>query len=195
MSTKIYNGIKFNSTDWKEVLEQLRSIKEEAVEQSLNRLTAGLTQFIIGNKLLDKDYYEIYTELKSALRNPVRSSFLPGFNFSVILYPTREGDIYGYYFDGLSTHSKLLDQFVTEYAYYDNTDHPDDIDYVDWCARGDKWDELVTHTFAEAGFLYNIVSEIDLDKSNILYDIRLLIEPLRLRESRDNKINTVIDDN
>lgn len=82
--------------------------------------------FIGANKLVDKNEFDIVSELKRAISDDYpRYYFVPGFKFSVILYPSVEGDIYGYYFTGINEYDKLLDPFIDEYMYYDNTDRPD----------------------------------------------------------------------
>ena len=39
---------------------------------------------------------------------------------------------------------------VEEYAYWDNTDEPEDIDYEDWKARGKEWDDALKNKFVPA---------------------------------------------
>lgn len=68
-------------------------------------------------------------------------SFSPRMKFSVILYPSKEGDIYGYYFTGINGYDKLLDPFVDEYMYYDNSDRPEDLTDEEWDERGKRWDD------------------------------------------------------
>ena len=54
MSTKIYNGIKFKSNNWKEVLEQLLSIRESAKELAMTKLSdEELAAFILTSKTHD----------------------------------------------------------------------------------------------------------------------------------------------
>ena len=63
MSTKIYNGIKFKSNNWKEVLEQLLSIRESAKELAMNKLSdEELAAFILTSKTQSLSEWEIYSE-------------------------------------------------------------------------------------------------------------------------------------
>lgn len=101
-----------------------------------------------------------------------------------MLYPTKEGDIYGYYFTGINEYDKLLDPFVDEYMYYDNTDRPEELTDEEWDERGKKWDEMVPDRFSDTGFKYQIVSADDLDRGQI----QGLIKEVMAYLKRDNKL-------
>ena len=188
MSTKIYNGIKFKSNNWKEVLEQLLSIRESAKELAMTKLSdEELAAFILTSKTQSLSEWEIYSELESALEGGKSPAFTPRINFSVILYPTREGDIYGCYFgDG---YFKLLEPYVTDFHYQDQTDQPDDVSDDDCDFRRKKWDELLDNRFSDTGFEFNIISISHLGMINIVKQISKILPSIR----RDSKINEVID--
>ena len=57
MSTKIYNGIKFNSKNFKEILDQILSIRPKAIEIGEKMLSTSLPNFIKYNNLIDKTPY------------------------------------------------------------------------------------------------------------------------------------------
>lgn len=189
MSTKIYNGIKFKSRDWKEVLDQLISIKKEAVKIGNDSIKKrDLELFIPTNKLIDSDYFEIFDTLRSAIgEDYTRKAFVPNFKFSVILYPSLEGDIYGVYFNDINEYLPLLNPFFDEYCYYDNSDQPEDLTEEEWSERGRRWDEMVPDRFTDTGFKYDIVSPSDLDRSIVQGKIKEVMAYLK----RDIKLEEI----
>ena len=193
MSTKIYNGIKFKSNNWKEVLDQLISVREAAKEIAMKKLTdKELAAFILTSKTQDLSEWDIYSELERACeaeysgigRSP---AFVPRINFSVILYPTREGDIYGCYFG--DQYFSLLEPYVTDFHYQNQTDPPDDVSDEDWEFRGKKWDELLDNRFSDTGFEFNVMSISHLGMINIVKQISKILPSVK----RDSKINEVIN--
>jgi hypothetical protein len=193
MSTKLYNGIKFKSNNIKEVLDQLISVKETAKQIAIDSISdRDLSLFINANKLLDSDAWVIANELKEAIAsdNYNRWSFKPRLKFSVIVYPTTEGDIYGYYFDcDKKEYNDLIKPFYTDFHYQNQTDPPNDVSEKDWDFRRDKWDELLKDRFMDTGFSYEIVSGDDLDFFDLVDKIKIVLDKLK----REEKINQVID--
>jgi len=188
MSTKIYNGMKFLSRDWKEVLDQLSSIKSKAIEIGNDSVRVGdIELFITSNKLLDKKEWDIFNSIQ---RSNHLDCFAIQINFSVILYPTKEGDIYGYYFNSIPKYENLLKPFYTEFCYYDNTDQPDYLTEDEWYDRGEKWDELVPNRYIDSGFQFTIVSQDDLDRQSIQEKITKVLAYVK----RDNKIEKIISE-
>lgn len=192
MSTRIDNGIKFKSKNWKEVLDQLLSIKDEAIEISKKIISKEkLELFISANKLYDKDHFDIFSELECAISSrSSKYSFIPNIRFSIFLYPTNEGDIYGVYFDSnQSKYFKLIESFIEDFHYQDSSDKPDEISEEDWEYRMNKWDELVPGTFSRNGFMYELVSTSDL--SDLGPFIRSDIKNILPSIIRDNKLKNI----
>lgn len=196
MSTKIYNGIKFKSKNISKVLSQLISIKKEAKEISKNLITKrDLELFIRSNNLQDLDPFEIVRELFLAMEvkeNSNRWHFVPRIDFTVFIYPTKEGDIYGYYQDSnRPEYQELLKPFYTDFHYQNNSDRPSDITEEEWEFRRNKWDELIDYKFKDTGFTYELVSQSDLDIFDFLDVVKDIISYLK----RDIKIEKIgIDD-
>lgn len=191
MGTRIYDGVKFKSKDFKEVLDQLTSIKKECIdiaEKSFKKDDIEL--FVTSNKLTDKSNRDVFNAIKLAAvhPNPFEYSFSLRFKFSIVLYPTKEGDIYGYFFSSNHKYEPLLKQFVDEFEYYDSSDKPDNITDEEWSARSDKWDELVPNRFDETGFTFNIVSIHDVEMGTL----RTKIDEVMSYIKRDNTINEVL---
>ena len=192
MSTKLYNGIKFKSNNIKEVLDQLISIKETAKKIAIDSISdRELGLFIVTNKLLDKDYYTTTRELIEAVDSNSYNkwSFVPRLHFSVVIYPTKEGDIYGYYFDSNKKEFRdLIEPFYTDFHYQNQTDPPTDVTEEEWDFRREKWDELVDYKFKDTGLTYELVTGDDLDIFGLEEKIKIVLDKLK----RDQKINQVI---
>lgn len=183
MSTKIYNGIKFKSKDFNEVLKQLQDIKPKALEL-LEIDDSSLEYVIMRNSLLDKDVFNIWDLIKNDLQ------FANEWMFKVVLFPTDEGDIYGYYMNVIAAYASLLNDISEEFVYYNNTDHPEEIDYVDWERRGTKWDLILPLPYiVDNGFSYDIISVRDLEPHVYRKRIKEVVEVMK----RDHKINSVLN--
>ena len=193
MSTKLYNGIKFKSNNIKEVLDQLISVKETAKQIAIDSISdKDLGLFITANNLLDNDAWYIANEIKDAIAsdNYNRWKFKPRLKFTVVVYPTTEGDIYGYYFDAdKKEYNDLIEPFYTDFHYQNNSDRPSDITEEEWDFRREKWDELLKDRFMDTGFTYEIVSGDDLDFFDLVDKIKIVLDKLK----REEKINQVIN--
>ena len=188
MSTKLYNGIKFKSNNIKEVLDQLISVKETAKQIAIDSISdEDLGLFIGANNLLDKNHWDIARDLMEAIdcNNYGKWKFLPRLRFSVVVYPTAEGDIYGYYFDAdKKEYNDLIEPFYTDFHYQNSSDRPSDITEEEWDFRREKWDELLKDKFKDTGLTYDIVTGDDLDIFDLSDKIKIVLEKLK----RDAKI-------
>lgn len=193
MSTKLYNGIKFKSNDIKEVLDQLISVKETAKQIAIDSISdKDLGLFIGANKLIEKDHWDISRDLMEAIdcNNYGKWKFVPRIRFSVVVYPTTEGDIYGYYFDAdKKEYNDLIETFYTDFHYQNSSDRPSDITEEEWDFRREKWDELLKDKFKDTGLTYDIVTGDDIDMFDLSDKIKIVLEKLK----REEKINQVID--
>ncbi len=192
MSTKLYNGIKFKSNNMREVLDQLMSIKKRANDIAIDLLDdRSLALFIDTNNLLDKDKWETTREVIDALdsSNHNRWKFKPRLHFSVVVYPTKEGDIYGYYFDSdKKEFYDLLKPFYTDFYYQNQTDPPTDVSEEEWKFRELKWDELLPgDKFSDSGLQYDIVTGETLDIWELEDKIEIILDKMK----RDRKIENL----
>ena len=187
MSTKIYNGIKFKTRDYAEVVSQLYSIKEKAIENSKKNLIDD--PYSIGGLLIEEKFadsvdeliemdfeidrnkiWEVLRIVQRSLEKRWRKFYDPSFLFNVVVIPGPDGNIYGcYYDDKIPGNRDLLNEFVDEYHYQNQTDQPEDIDDEEWDERRSIWDEIFDKYFTpgEAGFVYEIVKPDDLDVDTI----------------------------
>jgi len=171
--------MKFRSSNYKDVFDQLYALKEEAIKM-IDIDDDTLEYLIYKNKLQDNDSFDILNRLRESV------DFRNLFIFKVVLFPTNEGVIYGYHICGNNNYIKLLDGLYDEFEYWNHTDKPEDIDYTDWDWRGLKWDELLkTHYIEDSGMVVNIVSINDIDPHIIRKQIRSLLEIMK----RDKKIS------
>jgi len=184
MSTKIYNGIRFKSRNFYEVVSQLYDLKKQAIANSVDELVGDPFTMVrfLKNKFNDdfdiealKDPYNNFTfeclnALKSDLDDRLRSSFGIDFNCSVNIIPHPNGNIYGYVFnDRIQQNYDLLLSIADEYGYQNQTDKPDEISEEEWDERRNIWNIIFDKyfTFAEAGPKYDLVSSFDLETEHI----------------------------
>jgi hypothetical protein len=183
MSTKVYNGIKFKSKDYAEIVSQLHSIREKAIENSRKHFIDDpypMGGLLIEEKfadsvdeLIEMDFetdrnkkWEVRRIVEASLEKRWRKNYEPEFLFSVVVIPWTDGNVYGcFYDDRIHENRELLNEFVDEYHYQNQTDQPDDIDDEEWEERREIWDDIFDKYFTpgEAGFVYEIVKPDDLD--------------------------------
>lgn len=194
MSMKIYNGIKFKSNNPEEIIAQLNSIKKRAVENSIKYITegrgaaqavhvAGYTKDTVFD-INVKDYKQLLDfreKLDISFNKRYRSWDDPAFRFIVVVIPYNS-QMYGIsYHEEIEENYKLLEPFIEEYHYQNQTDKPDELSDKEWDERSDVWNEIFDKYVApsDAGFTYEIVKSDDLE----LDAIRKLIENYRNRFS------------
>lgn len=190
MSMKIWNGIKFKSDNPEEIVSQLNSIKKRAVENSKKYITQGRgaaqAVYVSGytkDTVFDinvKDYkqlHEFREKLEFSFSKRFRSWDDPAFKFTVVVIPYN-GHLYGIsYHEEIEENRALLEPFIEEYHYQNQTDKPEDIDDEEWDERSDIWNEIFDKYVApsDAGFTYEIVKSDDLEFD----DIRTLVTNYR----------------
>jgi len=193
MSTKLYNGIKFKSNNIRQVLDNLIELKEKAKVIALELIKdSEIALFIQTNKLVDKDSFDVTSELLSAMdsQDHRRWTFIPNIHFSVVVYPCKDGDIYGYYFDSNKEEfRKLLEPLYDDFHYQNQCDKPDNISDEEWEFREVKWDELIDYKFRDTGLNYDIVTGDDFTIFDFKDRIKVILEKL----NREKKINDVLE--
>jgi hypothetical protein len=168
-------------------MEIRNNIKSNVLDQISDR---DIFIFIIGNKLENETADVIADNFLDACNstNKTRWAFSPNINFSVIVYPTPEGDIYGYYFDSHRDHRKLIESISNDFHYQNQGDKPNNISDEEWSFRRQKWDELVDYKFSDSGFKYTFVSSDDID----IWDIQDRIKDILEKIKRDKKIEDTL---
>lgn len=171
MSTKIYNGIKFNTSDIYDLYDKLNIFKEESIklyrEMFDDRLPDILTYVMkehykkTGNL---EDMWNIGDEFIDSLKKD-RMILLKN---TIQIYPhPKTKELYGYFILDNKSEISLLDKdWVSDYHYQNQTDPPEDISYEDFEKRSDMWDDLFTDSYKiqDSGFEYKIydITEISI---------------------------------
>lgn len=177
MSTKIYTGIKFKTKSYKKVLDELLKLREKCVEIATEKIKKRdvISTYIKYSKVDKTDFsnlsaFDIRTHLfKDIEGDGYRDFWVPEINFSIVLYPSSNGTIYGVYFNDDDKYEKLLFEtgIVEDYGYWDNTDQPEGMTYAQFEKRGKVWDKLLSGRFKDTGFTFNIVEADTLDHVDI----------------------------
>lgn len=185
MSTKLYNGIKFNSNKFSEVIKQLHSLKEEAVNNimktledtdSYNFLNMCLLYVALekDNPKLDKCRFE--WELRKEMENPTDRTLGFYVNFNVVILG-RKNKLYGLYYDEDGTNRQLLFDkgIATDFHYQDQTDKPESISDREWNYRMKVWHDIFEELSPcwvpkEAGAIYTIVDGNDIHITKEIFE-------------------------
>ena len=168
MSTKIFTGFKFNTTDFFEVREILASYREEVSEIVEEKMSSFLIirsvemfdhNMVEGNEngkdsFYTKAYFELLDRQREIKKTDVRDPAVD-FEVSVVVLPFN-GEFYGIcYAESDKFYNLLLkDKRVSEFSYWNNTDRPKKITKKEWDARAKIWDGIFEKNSipAEAGF-------------------------------------------
>lgn len=182
MSTKLYNGIRFKSRNMADILQQLISIRKDAVKLANELLTVDeLKSFIILNDLINSDNYVIFRALIDDLNSDNRTILGVNFNFTISLIPEKNGYVYGYYFaDHQQEYYQLIEPFVVDYHYQNQCDRPDNISNKAWNYRREKWDKLLGYdSFKQRAFSFAMINSSDLDFSETLRKIKIALTEIK----------------
>ena len=191
MSLKVFNGVKFKSRNLPEIIHELYSVKEHAVDNSNQYQIDNpdkVIQTLLKNKFVenkedlfdevlfdDKKYWEGGKIIKESLEQTWRPYSCPDFLFNICIIPWKDGNIYGcVYADDILENIKLVEHLYDEYHYQNQTDKPDDISDEQWSERKNIWNEIFDEycTPSDAGLVYEIVKPDDFDYFGIEYIIK-----------------------
>lgn len=191
MSTKLYNGIRFKSRNMGDILQQLISIRKDAVKIANELLTIEeIKSFIILNNLIGADCHKIYKALVTDLNSDCRTLLSINFNFTISLIPEKNGYVYGYYFaDHQKEYFEMIKPFVEDYHYQNQCDKPDNISNREWNNRRKKWDKLLGYdSFTQRAFSFVVVNTSDLDIFSIFKKIKDAVEELKKEDCWHDEI-------
>lgn len=176
MSTKIYTGFKAEGISFYELSQQLSEIKQIAQQIAIKSLynemileAAKLYDSIaLGHKqpiytsCVAKIWSDMITECIESNKNNTRHPSTD-YSFSVCLHPINETSTLGVYF---TEHTKLSDlitekSWFKDYAYWNNTDKPDEISEKEWEVRKETWNNYCRYglTFANSMYTFELVSD------------------------------------
>lgn len=154
MSTKIYNGY-FLPNDFD--LRTLKKFLLETVRPSfeVHRHSEFLKLFPTPDKY---KFTEVWDSIQENDRKGYRD--LLDFSASITFIPGRSMLLAMTFWENRG-YTKIWEALnpVTPYPYWDNSDHPDDMDYDEWKARGKDWDEALgpAGVPGEAGFSFDLI--------------------------------------
>jgi hypothetical protein len=195
MSTRIYNGVKFKTTNWTELMSWLVETRSKITNIIPDIIDDHeLYMFIRYNDMSGSEPWDI----RKKIFYSCDSHRIGEFNFpiqigcSVWIYPDSDG-IYGYYFDSnRDGYRKVMEWMWEDFSYWNSSDGPEDISEEEWRARGKKWDGLIPKSVGDRGFYFNFVdssSERYKTESVVQSRIVSLLESVR----RDIKLDKCIE--
>lgn len=177
MSLKVYNGIKFKSNNIHEILKQLNSMKEHAINNFKNYYTnnpsallafindnfndeykSKLADIIRNNGKIDKILHEFGEKVRSSMsKRFVRYGDIYA-NFIVYIIPYR-GKYYGYFISGdIKENENLIYEIADDFHYQNQTDKPNGISTREWSRRAKFWEYVFyEHEDEMVGLEYRIL--------------------------------------
>lgn len=159
MSTKIYDGIIFRSTDLLEIHHQIMTlrpvIRDLGRVETLAFYAREATQVVDARATTGKGGKEgqcalagiwlDLTDRQNEIKRTGRRDPEVDLEFTIVLLP-HAGRVYGMYFTERRDWAKALvgeDRIAEAYPYWNNTDPPDGIPCEEWDARGELWREIL----------------------------------------------------
>ena len=207
MSTKIYNGFRFASSDmavihgwlmeWRRELEtlHLRALAEHYAEFAVTMLDrAVLEPGKGGGKTpLIEAYHDVVGRQREIKKTGHRD---PGidFDFSVSVMPY-EGRVYGIVYTERWQwcHLWMAKEFVEDFSYWNASDRPKDISKAEWEHRSDVWHDVlgagVSRVPAMCGFSADCTHEMTMPTTEQIVEAIPSFDR-RVRKHADNAVMT-----
>lgn len=167
MSTKIYNGLRFVSTDLYEIHQQFMDWRKrihELTDEYENKMIAlKVVQIIDRQTIIETDepiknpmshVWNEITDAQQEIKKTGRRQPAVDFDFEVSLMP-HKGRVYGIVFceQGPWVREFMAQNWVEEFGYWNNTDPPEDMDEAEWDIRGEIWNDVLQNKApAQVGF-------------------------------------------
>lgn len=194
MSTKLYNGIKFNSNRLGTVIRQLHSLKEDARRNLADSFRPKGVNFINLLMLYDKAIKDgMASDDRLTLKRMVADDVLvsngwTGFcvEFGVTIFE-RKNTLYGVYYDQTRMNYDMLFKrgIATDFHYQDQSDRPDNVPSREWGFRRRVWEDIfgglsVNWIPSEAGVVYKITGPDDICLTKEMVDcVKLMRDKLK----------------
>ena len=147
MSIKIYNGFKIDTSNIFQVMciidnhrpmmaQKANKLAESFFENMAQGFTVKPKTVAEGWRQISNVWDECQRDLKRGVRMPWADT-----EFKLTVFPCSR---HGYLGIAYVEHPDWFDdfcksEFVSDFSYYNNTDHPEDITQADWDARWDAW--------------------------------------------------------
>lgn len=195
MSTKIYNGFIFNTSDWNLIHKTIMDFRKQLkplVKQGIAKAVAELATLYVDNLTFDlkkcKKVESPYWHANKVLQNRIQKVSNPpcprdpliDYTCNISILPNNKDKILGIIY---AEQSNFLDiwfklPIVENYAYWDNCDPPKNVTDTEWKQREEDWDKALKDFGsipAMNGFTAEIVNKYQLFFINI--DIALKYIP------------------
>jgi hypothetical protein len=161
MSTKIYTGIRFHkATDIFHLHDELVQLGARAREEVTDIILDQVVKWV---EATEPFTYESGVQMLNFLHDEYRENTAKGMrsmldaDLSITVYPFH-GKFYGQYFCDYRPVIDWLEiqDFFEDFAYWNNTDEPEDITHEEWEFRGQIWDDLLPYNAVPAECGLNI---------------------------------------
>lgn len=188
MSTKIYNG-RIHDKSLEDVYHQLIELKDEIAKMHDQEVYQYLARDVvrrIDSDQEDQAFYKALNDLELR-QHKLKQSFgrdpAIDWDFEICLFPDEGRTLaipYTEKREFLSAYDAL--EGISNYAFYDNTDEPEDISPDDWNKRGEHWDKVLGPNSIPASrcLTFQVVS----NEIGKLYDPREMLKYIPTFESR-----------
>jgi hypothetical protein len=160
MSTTIYTGFKFKSSDLFTINKYLSEYRKEINDKTRERYydlishntTSCYDNTVLGVSSIKKNKdgkYELYngtSPLYSGLFIMEDKDMKELFEVSLIIYPVSKTKVLGTFHSRNNETERefFAKPFVEEYGYWNNTDQPDGVTDKEWKQREKDWDKVFT---------------------------------------------------
>lgn len=160
MSTTIYKGFRLEVTEFQAALQIVNSFRpwvSQKAEELLDAFTANAQSSPV---FKDQDPFTLWLDArKEFIEKKGRRVPALDTDFSVTLIPV-DGAVLGIAY---TEHQNWFEAWckhpgVQDYAYWNNTDKPDDISDEEWEARSNAWEIMSSDPVSMQGFTIDLVS-------------------------------------
>ena len=198
MSTKIYNGFKFNTNNIFKVYEYLSDFKEISKKNLMSKFNdsyLSILKNIMTKYYLEYDKFQSIWELDNVFIEEIKKPhyFLYLKNY-IQIYPDSEtNEIYGYYIlDSESEQHIIRNDWFIDFHYQNQTDIPDNITEDEYEHRKEVWDRVLASDYLikNSGIMFNILDITDINFSlNEIFNKRVkMLEKNIVRELKMKNI-------
>lgn len=159
MSTKIYNGFRFQTNNLWRIFEAIEEFREEIAPQAQHRMRDRLAELCVGwmdrrlvglktpddptNRALQMGWMKLVDRIQEVEQAGKRDPEID-FAFQLNIYPV-QGTILGIYHSEQDWMAEKWTQqaIVESYPYWNNTDPPKDVSEQEWNHRRQLWNQAL----------------------------------------------------
>lgn len=171
MSIKIYNGIKFNSSNIESVFKELLAAKEIIYECGHNEIDS-ITLRIALDDCKQTHWSSRRFHLEKKMKELSINS-MNHLNCEIVIYPY-QGKLYGHINTNCKKYIHILNSMniFKEYSYWNNSEKPKKISANEWNKRNDIWRAIIE---IKNGLHFSLFSSEDLfDEDRLIEKIKLI---------------------